>query len=382
MRKKILIVVDCYDRARFFNRFIDADVEVFAITPRKKYIENHQFIVKKCNKFSFVFNLIFKSFQWLDRVKSTIDYHKYGIIRSIVSYTYGYTLCKQISNTNNIHKCFIWNGAQAFSSGVSDAINDAKIEKTFLELANVPGKIFSNHMGVNKQSSLFHDIKPVEKLNLDEEQVNKWLTGYLNNLKSQSVPQQYDLVVNDSNNHRGINKIFAAVKKHLFGNDGQFKMVSDIDWYGLHDSSYVFVPLQVSTDTQLILNSKINNEDLVNILLKEKKYRQKKFILKFHPCDSQTSVTKILKLIAGDSRFKINQGSTYTLINNSSEVLTINSTVGMEAKLLNKNVTFFGDSFFENMKRETILKYISGYLLSIDYFKNDSFCKEELNELL
>ena len=382
MKKEILVVIDCEDRARFFNRFNFDQIEVFAISTRNIYTQNRNFKVTDCNIFIFIFNLIFKSFGRHSEIKKSIDFYKNGRIRAMLAYVYGYTWSSQIIESQNISKCFLWNGSQAFSCGVSAALNEKGIKKTFLELANVPGKIFSDHLGVNKQSSLYTNIDCIENLDFDSNKIDLWLNGYLDLLRKQSVPQQYYVQTNDQSKNSWVTKLFSFFDEYLQNNKTQFQMVDGINWYQEHKSDYIFVPLQVSSDTQLLLNSKITNKGMVKMLLNETDYKDKKFTLKFHPCDSQQSVNEILDLIKGDSRFKINQGATYSLINNCSEVITINSTVGMEAKIMHKKVTFLGESFFDKMSRDTILKYICNYLLPIDYFSSELFTEDELNELL
>ena len=76
-----------------------------------------------------------------------------------------------------------------FSCGIN-ALNEKRYKKTFLELM-VNWKIFSDHLGVNKQSSLYTNIDRIENLDFDSNKIDLWLNGYLDLLRKQSVPQQY-----------------------------------------------------------------------------------------------------------------------------------------------------------------------------------------------
>ena len=53
---------------------------------------------------------------------------------------------------------------------------------------------------------------------------------------------------------------FSFFDEYLQNNNTQFQMVDGNNWYQEHKSDYIFVPLQVSSDTQLLLNSKITNK--------------------------------------------------------------------------------------------------------------------------
>ena len=59
----------------------------------------------------------------------------------MLAYVYGYTWSSQIIESQNISKCFYGMVLKLFHV-VCLALNEKGIKKTFLELANVPGKIF------------------------------------------------------------------------------------------------------------------------------------------------------------------------------------------------------------------------------------------------
>ncbi|HAV2049126.1 TPA: capsular biosynthesis protein, partial [Raoultella ornithinolytica] len=64
----------------------------------------------------------------------------------------------------------------------------------------------------------------------------------------------------------------------------------------------------------------------------------------------------------------ITNTNTYELIKKSEKVYTINSTVGMEAMLYDKNVSFMGRSIYSKMNNEQLKKFIHLYLIDIDFF--------------
>lgn len=122
--------------------------------------------------------------------------------------------------------------------------------------------------------------------------------------------------------------------------------------------------MQVSTDTQIILNSDVDNVDVLNHLI-EKEILP--IVTKPHPAESDFDYIYKIKT-ANQGRLFISQKNTYELIKNAKRVYTINSTVGMESLLFDKNVVFMGRSVYSNMGTAELKKYIHNYLVDIDFF--------------
>lgn len=120
------------------------------------------------------------------------------------------------------------------------------------------------------------------------------------------------------------------------------------------NDDYIFVPFQVESDSQIILHSRIKSMyQFVKIVSKQvKKFNESynkdyKVIFKTHPHDFNLSTEKIYSLINEyDNIHLINGGDTEVLIKNSKLVITINSTVGIEALLNKKKVITLGEAFY------------------------------------
>ena len=59
------------------------------------------------------------------------------------------------------------------------------------------------------------------------------------------------------------------------------------------------------------------------------------------------------------------------LIENSKCVITINSTVGMEAMIIGKPILILGDAIYSGFNQRRLATYIINYLLNIEYFSDD-----------
>lgn len=113
--------------------------------------------------------------------------------------------------------------------------------------------------------------------------------------------------------------------------------------------NYIFVPFQVDNDSQIICNSPHikNMEELFLIcaeVQKNLKDQSLKFVFKEHP-SSQFEYPKLIGMQTENLLF-INNTNTQELIQKSQAVLTINSTVGIEALIFEKKVIVVGNAFY------------------------------------
>lgn len=107
--------------------------------------------------------------------------------------------------------------------------------------------------------------------------------------------------------------------------------------------NFLFVPLQLSSDTQTVLNSSFSSSQEFISALEEafystSLYPEYKIVFKKHPMSSDGATF--------DERSICSYGSAKNLIDRSSGVITINSTVGFEALSRGKKVMTLGESFY------------------------------------
>jgi capsule polysaccharide modification protein KpsS len=125
-----------------------------------------------------------------------------------------------------------------------------------------------------------------------------------------------------------------------------------IDW----PKEYVFVPFQVSRDSQIFYNSP--NVKTMETLLKvtvqaiksvnEKENRNIKVIIKEHPEDmSRNNYRELKQAYKHDDRvIFVKKFNVHKLIKHAVAVITINSTVGIEALAHHKRVITLGDALY------------------------------------
>jgi capsular polysaccharide export protein len=112
---------------------------------------------------------------------------------------------------------------------------------------------------------------------------------------------------------------------------------------------YIFVPFQVNTDSQIILNSPWIPDmyRLLDILIAAAQQMQDQeivFVLKEHP--SCKSDYQVFHQSLGKRFLFANGNNMQELIENAECVITINSTAGIESLLLGKKVIVAGNAFY------------------------------------
>ena len=72
-----------------------------------------------------------------------------------------------------------------------------------------------------------------------------------------------------------------------------------------------------------------------------------------------------LKEILG---FNITNNNIYELIEECEFIITINSSVGLLAKIIGKEVIFIGNTYFDKLDSHNLPAYIESFLLNIDFW--------------
>ena len=112
---------------------------------------------------------------------------------------------------------------------------------------------------------------------------------------------------------------------------------------------YIFVPFQTSFDTQIVYNSPwIKSMPMLFEIIEQIANKTHiNFILKEHPHERDFTYEELHKRAENNPFIKFANGNeTNELIKNAEAIITINSTVGLEALLMNKRVIVLGNAFY------------------------------------
>lgn len=297
---------------------------------------------------------------------------------------------ESLFKNNRIIKCVIWNGETLIGRATTQVCRKLSIEKIYLEISNLPNKMFSDPMGANAKSSIFYEPSIIDNLPLvSEQQHQAWIKLY-EDLKAGKLPQaqsKFFRRITGAINY-GLKYLYASVYKKSFN---RFKIKSQPNManiifnnaFDIKNEEYIFLPLQVSTDTQIKLNSNYNNIDAIRFALHKANQMNIKLLVKIHPAEKeQVSINNIIQE-QKITKFILTNINTIDLIKNSTEVVVINSTVGLESLIYGKKVTVIGNALYLNFDQTKLKKYIHSYLIDgVDYFSNGSISLENSLKLL
>lgn len=285
----------------------------------------------------------------------------------------------------------VWNGATVMGEAARRLKSSANIRTLFFEIANIPGKIFVDPQGVNSQSKLYTNPEILERFEASIEDYTAWRDQYIESKKKTSTVPQAALG-KKLNTHHILDFIYCSTLGfRTFSNSSVSGKIRNIfskpsspppqHGYSTNlPNTFWFFPMQVSNDTQLLINSDINNIQALEYLIKTTKNN---IVIKPHPAETDTNY--IFKYIhaSNESKVWVTKENTYDLIKKASAVVTINSTTGLEALILEKPTKFLGKSFYSHLTQETLKNYIINYLINIDFFAIEAakISKKEISEI-
>lgn len=215
-----------------------------------------------------------------------------------------FAIYRQALIQTNTHQMVIWNGLKYRQRLAVCAAESCEMKVVYMENGLLPDMTTIDPKGINYLNSVPRDINAFQALApIDLSPLNK------------SLKQQ-----------------FAPRPQHL-------------------PESYIFVPFQVNTDSQVVLFSPWIKD--MYALVQEFEQAAEKLgkqmpdiIFKTHPACDQ-NYADLIKHLENHNKLHIdNDTPTPVLIQHAIAVATINSTVGIEALLLDKKLLVLGHAFY------------------------------------
>lgn len=292
--------------------------------------------------------------------------------------------------------CLIYNGTTLLPYVGKWWAQNRNIKSLFFELANIPGKMFVDKWGTNAKSYLYSHPEILNQYKVSDIEYKKWKNEYFGKkatVKQAAFSSQVQSVVLFALNHLYFacllpgskNKITYIrnwcckfIKRYKSKQQQNENLPLDISTC----KPYYLFPMQVTADSQVLLNSDISLIEAIGIAMKKSEQDGVKLVIKPHPAElDKTIYTKIQKLYP---QAIIMNGDIKKMIREAEKIITINSTVGLESILMGQKVEFLGRSFYQCFmkKREWLPKYILGYLVNIDYFGTNEITGNTLEECL
>jgi len=265
---------------------------------------------------------------------------------------------------------FIVGGVERFVNMIPRAVCKNKTQFIFPEVTPLPGRFIMSKDPSGHYSCLDeYWKKPKNRKLTKKERKNaaQFVESFRQNLKK--IPFVAGLFSGPKLNTQKIKFFFDRMRVSLFVEKGRFpymdvlgggyryllKMVRSSaakKYYSKFDPNkkYVFYPLHVSTDAQILVRAPqyINQLSVVENISISLPVKYQLYV-KEHPGDVGGTSLEDLKKIAGLPNVKLLSPfeNSLRIIQNSGCIITINSTVGWEALLLKKPVINLGKAFYE-----------------------------------
>ncbi|WP_257285718.1 hypothetical protein [Endozoicomonas sp. SESOKO1] len=251
------------------------------------------------------------------------------------------------------------------------------IKRIYINYSNFPGYTFFDSEGTDALSSIYKNPDKIDRLfpeHINIKDTFKKFSSLKTNQKN--IPQA-------DSGHSIIKRyafIFDSIIQATTGVIGDrrtsFRIKRSDDFLSINydqidlKSAFIFFPMQVSTDQQVLVN--YEGGGVVCAIKEALSYADKNKCMLYvreHPAEGDKNKirTALESLRKDNERLKIVNNSVADLIKNAHEVITINSTIGLECRINYKKITFLGKSFYEKATNEQLAKYLSNYLIPVDY---------------
>jgi len=288
---------------------------------------------------------------------------------------------------------WLWNGTNQTCQTLVDVCNSRKIQTLFFEIGNFPGKLFVDTQGVNCRSWYASHRNQLRDLAVDLQSFREWKSRYLaSKLDSHIVPQAKRVSMF---NYHYLEDLFGfwfcgAITVELLAPVWKttdfimrrfFQLPLD-DFSPENSQGFIFFPLQVSTDSQVLWNCDLAQGDALRKVAGEADREGLILVVKPHPAEPHWSALSEIIALKNELGFKLVGGNTFLLLQHCSRVVTLNSTVGLEAMLLDKPVQILGQAHYDGFDELDMAIYLQNYLLDIDCFSDEDIIEEQFDEIM
>jgi capsular polysaccharide export protein len=387
---KFHILLDNVERSKVFFRLYSAslrsdNVEVAFYTLKPSIYFYYRFIYRLKNIY-----LISKIIADVSNVNHDKDIHvligrsNIALAEKIYSSVYNYLELNAEFCKNDI--AIVFNGCHTAGKSFHNFFRDKSVSTLTCEISNLPGKMIFDPIGVNAQSILYNNVELLDNFeaNLNDAQHLEWVKSY-EKYKTLPIPQSkikykhafftfldsffYILNLGVKEECGSLLRKIKLFLGKVKGNKGNMQVGEDADL----ELDYYFYPTQVSTDTQILINSDVDNFFALESLITEANKDNKKAYVKVHPAEQNLFIINKYLDLERSGAIKLCKNNTTELIKNAKKVYTINSTVGLEALIYEKDIEVFGRAIYSNMRgKKDLYNFLHGYLVNLDYYGSEA----------
>jgi|GEM_PF-3388616 len=300
-------------------------------------------------------------------------------------------LAKIKSNVSNKNTVIIFNGNHATALATIDAFSSVGAKFLYTEISNLPNKMIFDPKGVNAQSILYSNPEVLDALEaVSDVQHEKWVKDYVC-YKENPIPQSKinipvymmlamdDMLARISRTIIKEDSLTFFEKVRMFRSKFKSRKILNSAKQAELSKDYVFFPTQVTSDTQLKINSDIDNIAAMDVILDREKDAE--IYVKIHPAESNIDTISYFVNLAEQKKITLVNNNTIELIKNAHRIYTVNSTVGLEALIFKKELIVLGRAIYSNFDSARLKLYIHRYLINLNYFGDNSLTERDFQQL-
>lgn len=269
------------------------------------------------------------------------------------------------------------------------------IKRLYINYSNFPGYTFFDPEGTDCNASIYRDTTLLNRFENENINVEDIFEKFAK-LKAQqkAIPQKASSGFNKYIKNMAfygdtlLQKAAGVIsdRKMKFGFQSANKSPLLLETSSiLPDEAFLFFPLQVSTDQQVLINyGKGNIIEAINEAFELAQQTNKPLIVREHPAEGRPDlIRRHLSEMVGkyQGMFYVSSLPVTELIEKCDKVVTINSTVGLESRINKKQVEFLGRSFYQKATDFELASYLSHFLVEVDYHESH-LSKELVNEII
>jgi capsular polysaccharide export protein len=140
--------------------------------------------------------------------------------------------------------------------------------------------------------------------------------------------------------------------------------------------------MQVSSDSNLLLFSDYDNLAALNFAQAQAHDLNRKLVVKPHPAEPNPRLLDEIEALCTQRGHLWTGYYTSYLVSNADRVITINSTVGLEAILLDKPVVILGRSLYQNFSKSRAFAFLLRYLIDVRPHDSDPASQSAIDRIL
>ncbi len=290
----------------------------------------------------------------------------------------------------SIHAVGLWNGLH-LEGRVATAFARARGLKTiYFELGNIEPKLFIDAEGVNAASRLARCPEILDSFDVIDSEIAEWRSRLKRRAHdAYSVPQAAAVrrLSLWSFLDRMAGLLLRIPQPMPLPAEKAFRKKIASRGLKLAPSirpadPYLFLPLQISYDTSLVLFSSIDNFEAIERAAKRARECGLKLVVKPHPAERDPSFFVRAASICEQNGYLWTSWNVSDLVQNAEEVFVINSSVGLEAIALEKKLTILGDAFYRSFSERDAAVYALKYLLDFDPFGSKPASNEVTDQIV